>query len=188
MDWLTFVSNLIASIAWPAATVCLVLILRKHITALLPHVRKLKAGPVEAEFEREVKAIEAEVGTSQQIGVGAAPAAAPSDRLFDLAKISPRAAILEAWQSVEFAARRVVLQHSGSPRPDMSSPMRVVRALSELNLLPPDDIALFHDLRGLRNQATHAPDFGPSLDAVSRYLQLAASLEQRLAKHAEGES
>ncbi len=188
MDTLTFVSNLIASTAWPIATVCLVLILRKQITTLLPHVRKLKAGPVEAEFEREVKAIEAEVGTSPESGGSALPVAAPSDRLFNLAKISPRAAILEAWQSVEFTARRVILQHSGSPVPDMSSPLRVVRALSELDLLPPDDIGLFHDLRGLRNQATHAPDFGPSLDAVSRYLQLAAGLEQRLAKHAGIES
>lgn len=188
MDWLTFVSNLIASTAWPIVTVCLVLILRKQITALLPHVRKLKAGPVEAEFEREVKAIEAEVGTSQQSGVAATPAEAPSDRLFNLAKISPRAAILEAWQSVEFAARRVVLQRSGSPMPDMSSPMRVVRALSELNVLPAEDIALFHDLRGLRNQATHAPDFEPSFDAVSRYLQLAEGLERRLEKRAEIES
>jgi hypothetical protein len=188
MDWLTFFSNLIDSTAWPVATVSLVFILRKQITTLLPNVRKLKAGPVEAEFERGVKAIEAEVMASPQADRAIATAEAPADRLFDLATISPRAAILEAWQAVEFTARRVVLQHCGSPVPDMSSPMRVVRALSELALLPPEDIALFHDLRGLRNQATHSPDFAPSLDSVSRYLHLAAGLERRLAQHAGIES
>ncbi len=82
----------------------------------------------------------------------------------------------------------LVLQHSGSPLPDMSSPIRVVKALAELDLLPAEDIALFHDLRGLRNQATHAPEFNPALDAVSRYLQLAAGLERRLTQYAGIES
>ena len=151
--------------------------------ALLPFIRKLKAGPLEAEFEREVKELKSEAA-------GALPPPEPkalgdkAQRLFQLAEISPRAAVLEAWQGVEFAARRAVLQRAGSPIPDVSSPLRVLRELSQLQLLSPEDVALFQDLRGLRNQATHSPDFNPSYEAVSNYLQLAGALQARLEKHA----
>jgi hypothetical protein len=84
---------------------------------------------------------------------------------------------------IEFAARRAVLQCAGSPIPEVTSPMRVLKELTQLQLLSPEDIALFHDLRGLRNQASDAPDF-PSYEAVSNYLQLAASLQARLEHHA----
>jgi hypothetical protein len=187
VDWLTFVATIIGSLAWPVATLVLVLALRKQIVELLPHVRKLKAGPVEAEFEREVKAIEAEVEVSVP-RLEPTVVETPSDRLYKLAQVSPRAAILEAWQGIEFTARRAILQHAGSPIPDVSSPLRVAKELARLKLLSPEDLALFHDLRGLRNQATHAPDFSPSFDAVSRYLQLSAGLERRLSQQAEVES
>jgi hypothetical protein len=55
MDWLSFIASVLASVAWPAAMLCVVLLLRKELVARLPFLRKLKAGPVEAEFEREVK-------------------------------------------------------------------------------------------------------------------------------------
>jgi len=187
MDWLSFIASVIGSIAWPGTALTIVLLLRKELVALLPFLRKLKAGPVEAEFEREVKELKSEV-------IGALPPTeakaleGKSPRLFQLAEISPRAAILEAWQGIEFAARRTVLQRAGSPIPDVTSPMRVLKELTQLQLLSPEDIALFHDLRGLRNQATHAPDFNPSYEAVSNYLQLAGSLQARLEHHAAIES
>ncbi|MVT30302.1 hypothetical protein GO496_26250 [Acidovorax citrulli] len=45
MDWLTFISKLIDSIAWPVAAVLLGLIFRKKLAELLPLLRKVKAGP-----------------------------------------------------------------------------------------------------------------------------------------------
>ena len=187
MDPLSFLASIIASVAWPATVLALILLLRKEVFALLPFVRKLKAGPVEAEFEREVKELRTEAAVLL-------PLPEPkgiedkTHRLFRLAEISPRAAILEAWQGIEFAARRVVLQRAGSPIPDVSSPLRVLKELGQLQLLSPEDIALFQDLRGLRNQATHSPDFNPSFEAVTSYLQLASALQARLEKHAAIES
>jgi hypothetical protein len=183
MDWPSFIASVIGSIAWPATALAVVLLLRRELVALLPFLRKLKAGPVEAEFEREVKELESEAAATS-------PPPEPkalegkAQRLFQLAEISPRAAVLEAWQGVEFAARRAVLKHAGSPIPDVSSPLRVLRELTQLQLLSSEDIALFQDLRGLRNQATHSPDFNPSYEAVASYLQLAGALQARLEKHA----
>jgi hypothetical protein len=53
--WLDdFSSKLIESTAWPIAVVSFVAMLRIEIKLLLSYIKKLKAGSVEAEFEREV--------------------------------------------------------------------------------------------------------------------------------------
>lgn len=184
MNLLSFIASVIGSVAWPLTAIAVVLLLRREVVALLPFLRKLKAGPVEAEFEVEVREL-------KSAAAAALPVSEPkvlegkARRLFQLAEISPRAAVLEAWQGVEFAARRAVLQHAGSPIPDVSSPLRILRELTQLELVSSEDIALFQDLRGLRNQATHSPDFNPSYEAVASYLQLAGGLQARLEKHAE---
>ncbi len=50
MDWITFSSNLIDSIAWPLAIVIVVYWLKGHIKELLPFVRKVRYGNVEVDF------------------------------------------------------------------------------------------------------------------------------------------
>lgn len=66
--------------------------------------------------------------------------------------------------------------------PDVSSPVRALRELTQIKMVTSEDIALFHDLRGLRNQATHASDFHPSFEAVVNYLRLADTLRSRFEK------
>ena len=52
MDNLTFVADLIGSIAWPVTTVMLVLLVRKPLLAMLPLVQSAKYGDFEVSFER----------------------------------------------------------------------------------------------------------------------------------------
>jgi hypothetical protein len=58
MDTLSFIAKLIEVLAWPGAIVTVVLLLRKELKQLVPLLRKVKAGPVEAEFEREIAQLE----------------------------------------------------------------------------------------------------------------------------------
>ncbi|EHK3908572.1 hypothetical protein JQR62_004699, partial [Vibrio parahaemolyticus] len=53
MDVYTFISKLFEAIAWPLVILVLGLVFRKSLIELLPSMRKLKAGPVEAEFDLE---------------------------------------------------------------------------------------------------------------------------------------
>jgi len=143
-------------------------------------LRKLKAGPIEAEFEKEVKALEKD--TSGNVDIK------PSDELEgrhemlrELARVNPRSAILEAWLGVESAVRRAALQRiGGSPPPDVSSPLRTMRELVLSDIVTNQDAALFHDLRGLRNQAAHLQDFNPSYQSALEYVNMASFLEARL--------
>jgi hypothetical protein len=188
MDWLTALVRLVEALAWPltVAIVILVLVFRSEFRGLVPLLRKFKAGPagVEAEFERRIQEISEEAGpTPPEIDEE------PDRRkitLSELALLHPRSAILEAWRGVESAARRAALQiATGSPMPDVSTALKAVRELVRAEAISAEDLGLFHDLRGLRNQAVHVLDFEPSQDAGLRYVELASRLQSRLEALAE---
>ena len=189
MDTLTFITKLIEFLAWPASALVLVLILRKEIRSLLPFVKKLKAGPVEAEFDREVKELRSQAEMELPQGMGFLPPPR-QQTLLQLVQINPRSAILEAWQGVEFAAGRVVSNRELSVPPrEASSPYAVMRAIMKAGLLDGKQVVLYYDLRSLRNQAAHNIDFSPSQESVLNYIQLAGQLQsdfERLAQNQAG--
>jgi inactivated superfamily I helicase len=96
-----------------------------------------------------------------------------------LAPVSPRAAILEAWRGVESAILEAA--HSlGKPFFDDRSPVLVsaIRALEESGQLLRAQADILDDLRQLRNEAAHAPEFSiPVSDALDyvRLSEVAAS-------------
>lgn len=180
MDWLTFFAQVIGALAWPVTVGIVVVLLKDQIASLFPFLKRLKAGPVEAEFEREIQ--EAKNEAPNLPAPEALPALVDSRRqqLMQIAYINPRTAILDAWQGIEFAVKKAAIQQiGGSPMPDISSALKMVRALSKSGVITPDEAALFHDLRGLRNQATHAPDFNPTLESALNYIDLATRLQSR---------
>ena len=58
MDTLTFISKVLEHGAWPASAFGIIYLLRAELQALLPSIKKFKAGPVEVELERVVKELE----------------------------------------------------------------------------------------------------------------------------------
>lgn len=177
MDLLSFVAKLVDALAWPVATIILVTLLRDQINPLLAHMKRLKAGPVEAEFERQVAELKSSTEMPQE-GPGVSP---ERKRLLKLVEVEPRAAVMEAWRGVEQAAISVVRERGiFVPERDSRSPYAVIRALSREGVLDGEEAALYYDLRSLRNQAAHASDFSPTVDAALTYLELAAELRQKL--------
>jgi hypothetical protein len=55
VNGLAFIASLVHSLAWPAAIAVAVIVLRRPIgVALGRGVRRLRAGPVEVEFDQEL--------------------------------------------------------------------------------------------------------------------------------------
>lgn len=179
MDWMTFVAKLIESLAWPVAAVALVFLLRDDIRRLVPFIKKLKAGPVEAEFEREVNALkEAAPLSAHGITVAKAPDAASKEFLLQLAELHPRSAILESWVRVEAAARAILARKATSTATGAYIPAaRLVEPLAEQKLITPGHVTLFHELRRLRNEVAHAQGFEPTIEAAKAYADLASFLQ-----------
>lgn len=174
MDALTFIANLVQSLAWPVAIAFAVWLLRPDLRDLLRILKKVKAGPVEAEFDREVKDLRSETEAAAPAPEARPGVRAQTDPLVELAAKHPRAAILEAWRLVEFTTLRLANSRDLlPPGVDRIPSHHVVRAITKEQLLSAEDLALYYDLRNLRNQAAHAMDFEPSEAAAIDYVKLA---------------
>lgn len=187
MDTLTFVSSLTEALAWPVAAVVLVLFLRREIGLMLPLLKRIKAGPLEAEFERELKELRTTTDAELPKVAPSAETQSEATLLVKLAELNPRSAVLEAWQRVETAARRVPTRRALNLTPAQEqSPVAVARALSAKGLISTEEYTLFHDLRALRNQAAHAHDFSPTGEAALNYVALSSRLLMTLERAASG--
>jgi uncharacterized protein YutE (UPF0331/DUF86 family) len=182
LDWLTFIAELIKTLAWPLTVLAILILLRKPLVGLIPLLQRIKYKDFELEFGRQVREVRAEANEElppPQKPKAMIPQAA--DPILELARVSPRAAVTEAWRQVEAAAldaaqrNNVPLQYR-----EAVSPIRVIRALEKAEVVDPAPMAIFHDLRALRNQAAHAPEFALSTEAVIEYVELARRLIEYL--------
>lgn len=182
-DWLLgegmeLVVNLIVGIAWPVAVVWIAYVFKGELKSLLRRVSQLKYKDLEAQFGAGLALAESEVSSLQ-----AAPPAAPRPELLSkleslrrISDVSPRAAILEAWVLVEDAAGRSgFVQGASIPRINLHL---YVEELVRLGKLPAGSDSLLDQMRKLRNQAAHMPDFTVDQDEADRYLQLATRMSE----------
>jgi len=177
MDPLTLTVKLVEGLAWPLASIALVVLLRMEIRRLLPLLKKIKAGPLEAEFERELKELRTEADVQFPKKAQSVRAKSELSILLKLAQISPRSAVLEAWQQVEAAVLRVPIMRSLRLTDAQSnSPATVARSLSGHGHISAEEFALFHELRALRNQVAHARQFNPTTEAALNYIELSVRL------------
>ncbi len=141
---------------------------------------------MEAEFEREVKELQATVQALPEQYPAGESLTPEKQTLLQLAQINPRSAVLEAWRGVETAASGAVSSKALHVRErDAHSPLAVIRALTKENVLLGEQVSLFYELRALRNQAAHAPDFAPTTDAAVSYIELAERLRSALEEAAK---
>ena len=114
------------------------------------------------------------------------------EHLYRLVDILPRAAILEAWREVELAVEEVATLseirvtktieevRSAEPPDDHVSPPVLTRYLVERQVIDIDTFTIFEELRQLRNQASHVPDFQPLPENAKEYVDIALRLVDRL--------
>jgi hypothetical protein len=181
VDLLTFISKLAEALAWPVVVLILVSLLRKEVSSLFTIVKKVKAGPMEAEFEREINELKSVAEAELPDMERQAPAAPSQNELEQLAQINPRAAIIEAWRRLELAARRSLAQVGiRMTSQDIASPLAHARNLAKSALMSQEELVLFNDLRNLRNTSVHAEHFSPTLEAALTYIEVASRVQQTL--------
>lgn len=181
-----YVVHIIDSIAWPAAVIWLGYLFRSDLRKLLGRVTSLKYKDVEASFEKELAAAEEEarkalpkkekpLSLADEEPVYPPPYDERYERLLRIADESPRAALLEAWVEVE-ASLSEAAERNGIQNTRRISPRKVVLELINTGGYAKTLLPFFEDLRGLRNEAAHAPHFVPTSKQTRRYLQMAIEL------------
>ena len=187
MDILSFIANVISSLAWPSVLILCVVLLRKPIAGLIPLMRSLKFKDFEIDFGPRLEELEAKADEAKLPSIPPPTTEAPEEpkretdyweTIEGLSEVSPRAAISEAWRRVEWAIddyfRRLGME---GPR----SYQGMLRALRAQERPIPPAMTLFQELRVLRNRAVHARDFDIDPRHAIEFAQLAdrivASLE-----------
>ena len=175
MDTLTFVSKLVDSLAWPVAGIILGLIFRKKLLDLIPTLRRVKAGPLEAEFELATKQVLAEtvaLGSkaveAQALPSSSVPSVEETTARLVAARTEPTASIIEGWSALDGELHKLGRQ-TGVIGDPLQSQQKVYQEMIGSELLPAETKNLVCELRQLRNQVAHAKVI-PTPESAQDYL------------------
>lgn len=190
MDCLTFVSNLIDSLAWPVVVLFSVYWLKDAISQRLKGLKKIKWGDNEAEFAEGLEAAKKEASeidlpTEEELEQTEQPGDARVRQvLLDLAKMSPEGAVVQAWREVERAAIDLHKARGGKATPERNSVSQLIE-LEWRDGVDDSTRLLVRRLRELRNQAAHASEDQISPAIASEYVHLALSIAEVLRNKAK---
>lgn len=177
MDWMTFVSSLVGSTAWPLAAFGIAFLFRSQIRKLLDRLKRLSLGENSLDFSEKLDEVEAETDTVVPVAIPEPPGLGlPDRRTAQLIQLSPSAAVVDAWRSVEQEVRKLaepwVAQYSTKAHMTYPLPFRAaVKILLDARQITPSTYALLHDLNQLRNSAAHGEEVSAA-DAI-RFTTLA---------------
>ena len=184
MDSLTFISSVISALAWPVTVIIIILILRLPLTNLFPLLQRLRFQGLELDFGRQVQALALEARNQLPPASGVLNTEESlRERWIELAQLSPRAVVLEAWLRLEKAAIDASKRHGlNLHSAEIRSPLLLGEALEQAGILEGATAGIYHQLRNLRNAAAHASEVAFSPDAAIEYADLAARLTEYLRK------
>lgn len=205
MDWLTFISNMTAAIAWPATVLIVGAVYKEELKRFFITIKKLKLGPMEAEMF-EAKAKEAkELAESLVPPQSGEPAEMPSissgvpatttpppakhsrlnaeeDRLLEMVGQRPRLALIEAWKLVEGAVDALTAGRSEASLRTGATFMTRVFGLQRSGAITAEQVAVVRKLYELYNNAV-TTTIVFSEDAVLDYIVAASNLLRALEPH-----
>ena len=174
MNWLAFIASLVHSLAWPAGVVAVVIVLRRPIgVALGRGVRRVRAGPVEVEFDQELAEVRQELRQSPELASVEVPAlhASLSEELARLAEVSPRAAVLEAFARIEARLAELLNGAGVEVRPPQGRALALLAHNREL--ISDETRSAVDGLSVLRNLAAHSTEDNIGAKRARDYLALA---------------
>jgi hypothetical protein len=174
MDALTFISEIIKTITWPIVTILIFFKLQGPISKVIFLIDKMKYKDFELEFGRKVQELAKEAKKQLPESVKAND---DKNHLYELATISPRSAILEAWLLVEDAAVKKINQRKIKlSSTEKKSPLMLLNALTKSNILDAEKQLIFNKLRNLRNASAHATELSFDEELAIDYIDSAMLL------------
>lgn len=183
MTLLQFIASVVGSLAWPSVVLAIVLVLRKPLRDLLPLLQRLKYKDLELEFGKRIQELNAEVVAELPPSVEQQGTPPPEvSAIARLAESSPRAAVLEAWRDIEVAAVHAAQRLGLAVTADFARSFQGLRRLESSDRIDRSIVSVLRELRALRNQAAHAPEFALSTDSALEY----AAAAQRVSSYLRG--
>jgi hypothetical protein len=178
VSWRDFVVEIVSAVAWPLCVVIVVLIFRVQIRALLGRqLRRLKAGPIEAEWDREIQETRAAVVAQEAVlepGDSDPQDTGRFDRLRELASAEPSLAVLGGYQAVDALIQNHA-RMAGLPAGHVIRPHELI----ERGVVSGLTMSAVQGLRSLRNIAAHKPD-EITPEQAAEFLELAEAVQSSM--------
>ncbi|MFD2256783.1 hypothetical protein ACFSSA_08860 [Luteolibacter algae] len=184
MTFLEFLASLVSSLAWPATIFLAIFFLRKPLVELIPLLKKLKYKEFEAEFRDALEAtpVPPTIATDDTLS-----ADSPGDLLksrnyyLQLAEVSPRSAIMEAWLELESASSDAYTRIVKPGMKVFMNPRDTAQYLYGQSLITEDEYKSFQSLARLRNKAAHETDLSDmNQKVVGEYVDFCLTLASKI--------
>jgi hypothetical protein len=164
----------VASLAWPATVLICVLLLRKHLVALLPLVRSVKYSDVEIRFGKEVSDLAKSAENSPVLETKSTPAQEHWDDVEKLIDVRPRTAIRMAFRRLDESIFMAAQTHHIEIADGATGmPMVVAAILLNRGVLLTEQYDLIARLRSLLNEAETAPPDTIKPESAAEFVALA---------------
>ncbi|NMH64973.1 hypothetical protein [Shewanella salipaludis] len=156
-------------LAWPLVVLVAMFQFKKDLGSVLRRLVKVETSAAKMMFNEELEEIEQKLPDSTIEKSG--ESSKWLSEMLQIAKLNPRAAIIEAWTAIEVACIELGMV-AGATMPRFSP-----RALEEfLYQIPDFDKEMINrvmDLRKLRNRVTHGMDADFDFIDAEKYIELA---------------
>ncbi|HAS0909950.1 MULTISPECIES: hypothetical protein [Enterobacter cloacae complex] len=185
MDFLTFLSSVIKSLAWPVLLASVLYYGRNDLFKLIRTIKSIKYDKFEMMFEEQ--AAEA-AGEAENIS---GKEKDNSERYKDFVFLSPYETVMKSYLKLEDSLRNAVKRkvddgtielppHTNDRRFEVMSGNQFMRLLYKAGLVDVDFAALHDSLRNLRNMAAHKHNFEISQDAAKNFADSSIALIDKL--------
>lgn len=173
MSVLEFIATLVKALAWPVVVLVAVVLFRDKLADLLTgSMKRLKVGPIEAEWDRTLSEAQVEL---EQPGVPSLDdPAVPVDTRRDLAQLAnlaPAAAVMEGYANIERALRQL-LEDAEDERALRTGASGLARLAVKQGLLNEETARAIEGLGVLRNLAAHGQAGEVTVERAVDYLAL----------------
>ena len=176
MNSLGLFASIVDSLAWPVLFGLVVFSFKDSIVQLFQRLSRFKYKNLEADFNKTLDHLPPIDGTKKD-AENVDPIVDNTITLLELADISPRAAILQAWAKTE-SSKWLFLETVGLERWKYYSGLRTIpdEYLHEIEQV----VQPYEELRILRNKASHSGDFDLSPEVARRYIEKATWVERTI--------
>jgi hypothetical protein len=190
MKWPTLLFDNVSLILFAIGAGAVIL---PHMLRLFPPLKTLKAGPIEAEFERELRqferkviASEAEPPKSRATTVDSTGTVSWEGYFEEYFKIvnSPTSNVEKILGASILLERMLLNVAKAFDLPNVkerTGPATIVRKLLDAGLIGPEEQAAFNDFWALRNKIVHGAVGSPTDEQTARMLDLVWRLVRTLA-------
>lgn len=179
--------RLVEVIIWPITIFVLAIIFKSELKKIFSRLSNFKYKDFEVKFGQELENVEQkiyEIDTKSSKKISRKDTSKYEDdniytRLVKISELSPRASITAAWFELENA----IITIARNNRIEIKQPSNITSIINELKenkYIGESSLYILNDLRRLRNEAAHAPDFALTQRESKKYimsiLKLAALL------------